>query len=311
MKVNCIINPIAGDGKACRAWFRLLAPLSAHFPALEYDFTKHKGHATQLAKEAVAKQADLVIAFGGDGTFHEIVNGLAYSKTALAIVPTGSGNDFARSLKLPATLTSLADVIIAGNHQTIDLGIVNGRYFLNMAGIGFDAEVAQRVHQRSLTGTAAYVSSIIETIFKYKPLEVEIDIDGTLTREKITMVAVGNGRYVGGGVFMLPKADITDGLLDVCLISETTKGDMIKTLPATYFGKHLDHPKCRYLKLKEITIRPVDSEHPAYAQLDGEGYNEFPLRFKIAPQALKLVVPGNPAVRHQEHAENNETASNY
>ncbi len=291
MKVKCIINPIAGKGKACKAWFRLLAPLSNHFSDLEYEFTKYKGHATQLAQEAVEKQTDLVIAFGGDGTFHEIVNGLVFSKTALAIVPAGSGNDFARSLKLPATLTSLTDVIFSGNYQTIDLGIVNNRYFLNMAGVGFDAEVAQRVHQRSLTGTPAYVSAIIETIFKYKPLEIEINIDGVGTREKITLIAVGNGRYVGGGVYMLPKADIADGLLDVCLISETTKGDMMKTLPAAYFGKHLSHPKCRYLKLKEITISPVGQEHSAYAQLDGEGYTDFPLRFGIAPQALKIIVP--------------------
>lgn len=291
MKVKCIINPIAGNGKACKAWSRLMAPFRNHFNDLEYEFTQHKGHATQLAKEAADKHTDLVIALGGDGTFHEIVNGLAYSKTALAIVPAGSGNDFARTLKLPAALTSLTDVIIAENYQTIDLGLVNGHYFLNMAGVGFDAEVAQRVHQRSLTGTSAYVSAIIETIFKYKPLEVEISIDGVSSREKITLIAVGNGRYVGGGVYMLPKANIADGLLDVCLISETTKGDMLRTLPATYFGKHLSHPKCRYVQLKEITIRPLDQEHPAYAQLDGEGYTQFPLRFGIAPQALKIVVP--------------------
>jgi len=291
LKVKCLINPVAGDGKACKAWFRLLAPLSQGFPGLEYEFTQYKGHAAELAKNAAESKTDLVVAFGGDGTFHEVINGLSRSETALAMVPAGSGNDFARTLRLPSTYSGLAETILDPVIQSIDLGIVNGRYFLNMAGLGFDAEVARRVHGRSVTGTPAYLSAIIETIFKYRPLRAEIAIDDTLSTEQITLIAVGNGRYVGGGVHMLPQAHIDDGLLDVCILGETTKSDMLKTLPAVYLGRHLSHPKCRYLKTKELLINPICENRPVYAQLDGEEYLDFPLKFGIAPQALKIVVP--------------------
>lgn len=292
MRIRVIVNPAAGRGRALSVWSQVKEQLSKKNISVECDITIEPGHAVQLAKEAADEDTDIVAVIGGDGTIHEAVNGLIGSQTALAVIPGGTGNDFAKSLQVPKSITGAVAVMLNPVRKKIDLIKYNNSYLINMAGLGFDAEVARRVNgTRFLKGEAAYLLAILKTLVSYRPLPAEIVIDGIQIKKNITLVAVGNGQYVGGGVRLLPQACIDDGLLDICIMEETTKPDVLITLPSVYAGRHVNHPKCTFYKAREVTLRVKNSNYPVYAQFDGQVQQKEDLHLSIAPLALEVLAP--------------------
>ncbi len=292
MKIRCIVNPWAGKGRTRQVWNGLEKTLVNSFPQLDVVFTQERGHATVLAKEATTSGYNLVVAVGGDGTIHEVTNGLAGSETALAVIPAGTGNDLVRSLLIPNDPLEAAALISQGKIIKIDLGLVNDKYFINMAGLGFDAAVAQRINAKKLYGgTIAYLWAILCTLFTYQALDLEITIDGEVRREKVTLIAIANAQYVGGGLKMAPYADLRDGLLDVCIIKEATRWEILQTLPSLFTGGHKDHEKCIMLKAREVMLKPLNPRQKFFCHAEGEIFAGFPLHFCIVPAALRIVVP--------------------
>lgn len=259
---------------------------------MDIIYTEYAGHATQLASQAAQQGHKLVIAVGGDGTLHEVANGLAYKDTTFGVIPAGTGNDFGRSLGLPKDPSKAVDIIAAGNSKWIDLGRYDGRFFLNVGGIGFDADAAHRVNgARIIRGHAAYLSAVLQTLVVFKSYRVEILIDGEKKETDTILVSVGNGQYLGGGIRILPQAVLDDGLLDVMIVEKASRWNIIKAFPSLYAGKHLTNPLCQFYRGKEVIITPLNSGQNICAQVDGQEISGFPLHFKVAPRALKVIVP--------------------
>jgi YegS/Rv2252/BmrU family lipid kinase len=229
---------------------------------------------------------------GGDGTVNEVVRGLAGGDTTLVVIPSGSGNDFVRSLGIPKDYKEAIELIEKGRVSRIDLGLINGNYFINMAGIGFDAQVAYKVNRKKfLKGSLAYVAAVVRTLGEFKPLSVRITVDGKIFNENITLIAIANGRYVGGGIKMAPLAILDDGLLDICIVKDVSKYEIIKTFPLLYKGGHINHPKCIFLKGKNIKIEFEGMVKQVFIQADGQEICEMPLEFSIMPKAIPVILP--------------------
>lgn len=297
-----IVNPTAGNGRVRRRWpgihRRLVAALGSE-PAVW--FTEGPGHAGELARAAAAESYDWVAACGGDGTVHEVVNGLCRARyddglgeavPALLVIPAGTGNDFARSLALPIHPDAALDLLAAGKLQPrwVDAGFVAGRYFVNVGGVGFDAEVAAEVNRigKRLPGAATYVWALLKKLVTYRNEKVLIEAAGRRLEQKILLVAVGTGRYYGGGMMILPHADPADGLLDACIGGDLSRLGTLALLPRIFSGGHVGHPQVAFLKADRVRI---DGPRHLHVHADGEVVGRLPVEFRAVPAAVRLLSP--------------------
>jgi diacylglycerol kinase (ATP) len=252
-----------------------------------------------MARKAVADGAGLVVAVGGDGTVNEVVQGLAGSDAELAIVPRGTGWDFVRTYGIPRKLEDAVAVARDGGTRRIDLGRATYRdyaggegvsWFANVASAGMSGAIARRTNEgsKALGGKVSYAWATLAVFAGWKATEIEVVAGGERRSGRMHDVLVANGRYLGGGMMMLPEASPDDGLFDVLLIGDLTKRDLVLTMPKTYKGKHLPHPKAEVLRAAEVTI---DAPEPLPVELDGEQPGTTPVRFELVPGALSLRVP--------------------
>lgn len=296
-----IVNPAAGAGRTAREWPRIKNFFKGRGLRFEHDITEAPGHAIELAKDATKNGYETIISIGGDGTINEIANGLykagANKDIALGIVCTGTGSDYARTVGISRRYEDACLRIFQPEKLTVDIGVVeyaaNGsnmeRVFVNFAGTGFDAEIVSRTTRnfKALGSTVSYLLGVFSTLVSYRNREVTITIDGEETEGTVCSVMASNGRYGGGGMFTAPGADLTDGLLDLLIIGDIGKADLLRSLPRIYKGTHLTHPKVTVRKAREIEIK---SEHPLNLQADGELLGELPARFRVLPAALNIIV---------------------
>ncbi len=298
-----IVNPAAGAGKTGRIWPRIMEMFRGHGLRFEHEMTEAPGHATELAREAVSNGYELVVSVGGDGTINEVVNGFyasgAINGTALGIVSTGTGSDYIRTLGVPRRCEEACRRFLQPRKITVDLGVLeyarNGhqveRLFVNIAGTGFDAEIVRRTNQRqykALGGLAAYLLGALTTVLTYRNRDISLKLDGEKVDMRACAVIVNIGKYGGGGMFTAPDARLDDGLLDVLIIGDISKPDLLRSLPRIYKGTHLTHPKVMMKRAKEIEIQPLDGRLPL--QADGEPLGHVPARFRVLPAALNVVV---------------------
>jgi YegS/Rv2252/BmrU family lipid kinase len=215
------------------------------------------------------------------------------------VVPRGTGVDFVRTYGIPAKLEDAIAVAREGRTRKVDAGRVGYRawsgeaaeaWFFNVAGVGMSGAVARRTNESSkaLGGKVSYLWSTLAVFARWQPSEVRVTVDGEERAGRMHEVIVANGRYLGGGMLMTPEAEPDDGLFDVLLLGDLTKGDLVKTMPKVYKGTHLPHPKAELIRGAAVA---VDSETPVPVQLDGEQPGTTPVRFEIAPKALRLRVP--------------------
>lgn len=290
MALYFIVNPAAGRGRALRVWQALQEEMKKADINYSFAITQSPGHATTLAQHAVAAGFDTCIGVGGDGTLSEILPSLLGTNTALGCVPAGTGNDFARSLRLPRQLADILSTIVAGNRLLIDIPTVNGLHYLNVTSVGFDAAVADTVNRsfRRMHGTFPYILGVCKTLVTFQNAPLSITLDGQPPQQmQCLLAAVGNGQYYGGGFRICPKADLSDGLLDVCIAGNLTKPDVLVTLPRLIPGTHLSHPKCKYTKARRIVI----GGPPLPVQADGQLIGTLPITVEITPAALWTIQP--------------------
>ena len=241
--------------------------------------------------------ADLLVVVGGDGSVHEVVNGIAgMPKVELAVIARGTGWDFARSLGLPRELDRAIDVALHGHARTIDLGRARYRpwaggeaesWFANVASVGMSGAIAQRANDTSKAfgGKVSYVWATLAVFSRWSNSEVDVTVGAEHRRARMHDVVVANGAYFGGGMKICPDASPEDGTFDVLLIGDLTKRDLLLTLPKTFRGSHLPHPKAELLRGTEVF---VDAPEPLPVQLDGEQPGTTPARFEVVPQALRV-----------------------
>lgn len=291
-RIALIVNPIAGDGK-CK---RKLPEVERIFTKANVDYTvfttEHAGHAESLTKQALEQGYKTIISMGGDGTLNEVVNGLVGSQAVLGLIPAGSGNDFGRTFGLKSgNIEQACSIIIAGNTREIDVGCTAGKYFINVAGAGFDAEVGHMANvwgKKYFSGHMAYVASILRQLVRFSPKVMDIELDGNPVQVKAWLVAVANARYFGGGLMIAPTAQVDDQKFDVYVIEETSKLELLRVLPKVFTGAHITHPAVHRYHAAQVVL---SAHSEMVTQADGEILGTLPRVFKIASQRISVLLP--------------------
>ena len=302
-KVKLILNPMADLG---RAWKTAndLRPIAQEFKGeLTWSGTVYPTHAIELAKQAAEDGYDLVVAMGGDGTIHEVMNGLMQvpenKRPIMGIVPIGSGNDFAYSINITQKPEhALAHALKAEKIQAIDIGLMideHGRkeYFDNSLGIGFDAIVTIRSHTLPIVkGFLMYLAAVIQTIFlNHHPSKMQLATESEKWEEDVIMLTLCNGPREGGGFMLSPDSKNDDGKMEFLTVKNLSRATMFRLVPEFLKGTHMRFKQVRMGEFKSLTIT---SDRPLYIHSDGEIYTSFgsnlhKASFEVLPQALKIV----------------------
>ena len=282
-----VLNPIARGAPPIERLREAIGELDGWETSLEA--TAGPGHATELARAAAERGLDAVVACGGDGTAHEVANGLAGSPTALAVVPGGTANVWAKEIRLPRKPAAAVRVLAEGETRTIDLGRAGDRYFLLMAGVGFDAAIVRGMSgalKRRL-GAASYLLQGLRCGLTYRASPAELLSDETSLPEKLYWLLLGNTRNYAGLLNLTDRAQADDGVLDLCLLPTGGLPKLAWLLPWVLLRRHHGRAGLRYRRVVSLEVRTPGLP----VQVDGEYLCETPLRFSVAPGALRVVVP--------------------
>lgn len=291
MNALFIVNPRAGRGVGQKVWDRIIQKRVARSRLVDAVIPASVAETRKLAAEAVKTGIHRVIVVGGDGTLVTVAAELAFSGTALGVVPAGTGNDFCRNTGIPRDPSAALEIALGLHTRRIDLGgAPGGNCFLNVAGIGFDAEVAvaARSFPSGLGGTLPYLLGAFTTMFRFQPLQVDATVDDQPFAGPAMMVAVANGRGYAGGMQIAPRAQQWDGKLDVCIVGSLGRLELVNLLRQVYSGAHVRHPKITMLRGEQVRVT-VKGE--ARAHLDGEPYYGDSLTFQVQPGALSVAMP--------------------
>ena len=301
-RAKLILNPNADLGRAWH-WGGDLRPIVEEFGGADWTGTVYPTHATDLARQAAEEGYELIIAAGGDGTAHEVVNGLmqvpAERRPRLGVVPVGSGNDFAHNIGVQSRPELAMRQVFTGQPKKIDLGLVvdgHGRseYWDNTFGVGFDATVT--IRSRKITfvhGFLMYFVAVVQTILlNHDAPRLQIETDNESWAEETLMIVLCNGPREGGGFFVSPDAKNDDNQLDYVAIRRVSRPMMFRLIPEVMNGTHGRFPQVRMGKFKEMKLQ---SERPLYIHIDGEIFAGFgtdvrQLSAKILPGALEVIV---------------------
>jgi len=287
VRVKFIYNPAAGRGRASRHH----AEAERHLRALGADVDAHASSSpadlTRAAAEASRGEYDRVVVCGGDGTLHLAVREFDLAGGTLALVPKGSGNDFAKVLGIPTDVGAACELALRGTTREVDVAVANGIRYLGVAGLGFDSEVARYANDnvKFLRGSLVYLYAILRVLPRFTPHRVTIDDD---RNEEIMFATVGNSRQYGGGIRIVPDALIDDGHLDLCIVHRTSRFQLLKTLPRAYTGTHVKSP---FVETGRGTSFAFTSERPLDVYADGERITVTPVRFSLAGERLRIVAP--------------------
>jgi len=299
MKVGVVINPVAGPAwrrwPAARmeAWARGAG--ERHSAEVLVAFTEGAGHAGELARRAVDNGADVVVAWGGDGTINEVAAALVYSRGILGIVPAGSGNGLARELGIPRRPGDAMAVALSGATRVIDAGELNGRLFFSAAGVGFDAHVAEVFatssgHRRGFT---SYAAATIRQLFRYEAAAYRIEADGRPAGDlRALLISAANTRQWGNGARIAPHAVMDDERLDLVVIAARPPISVLANIWRLYVGSiaTLSHVETRQVRCATIVATPA-----APAHVDGEPLGCLgTIEIRVKARALRLRVPHRP-----------------
>jgi YegS/Rv2252/BmrU family lipid kinase len=298
-----IINPNAGKGKGKKDSNRIENLLDKAGLRFSVRITTHKGHAIAHTLEGIAEGFRKIIIVGGDGTLNEVVNGAFLNKNCpateitLGLIPVGTGNDWGRMFGI--SLNYERAVSIISEHKTMlhDVGYVRyydgeeqkERYFINIAGLGFQSVVVRRSNhqkEKGRGGKMIYFYSLLRTLFTYRNTKAVMMIDDEKIVSDIFSVNLGNGRFSGGGMSQTPDAIPDDGLLDVTVINNMGKIEIIRNLKLLYDGTILSHPKIDGYRCRRMSIT---SESLIYADADGETLGHTPVEFTIIPSGINII----------------------
>jgi diacylglycerol kinase (ATP) len=298
-----VVNPVSGDGSTARTWPETRKALVAGGGSYREAMTERPLHAVQLARQAAEEGCGVLLYVGGDGTANEVLNGLMqmpeHRRPALAALPCGTGGDFPKGLGMaPGTEAAVAR-IVRGRERLVDVvrssftgldGRPATRYYLNIADAGMGGGVSERVNRTSkrFGGFASFLWATLASLWTYRNPELEVRVDGVVRHSGRLLTAVAaNGPRFGGGMMMAPRAVQDDGLLDVIIIGDVSKLDLLHSLPRLYNGTHLSHPLVMMWRGREMA---VSGPQPVPLEIDGEYPGVTPFRASIEPRALRVIV---------------------
>ena len=285
-----IANPTAGNARARSFAEQAALAIQDAGQAVELRYTRAKGHATELAQQAVAEGAERLVVCGGDGTIGETLAPLAGSHTALGLLPCGTCNDLARALDVPLQVEAAIDNLLHGEVRAIDLGRAGDRFFATIAAFGFDAEVNRRMDsvQGPLSGRPRYILEALRHLARYQPTWVRLCGDFGELEQEVLLVSTANARNYGGNLCVAPDADLGDGLFDVVVVDAVPRWAILSLMLRLFWQAHVRHPAVRVERTARLALH-TDEPHLVYA--DGDYLGQTPLVLEISPAALRVVVP--------------------
>ncbi len=290
MKIRFILNPISGKKRLNPE--TLKTQIGSYFKGAELLLTQHPGHATQLAQEAAENGFEAVVAVGGDGTVNETARGLLHTQTALGIIPTGSGNGFARELGLMGSVNQTLNKLKQAVVHTCDVGYANGELFLNVAGVGLEAVVAWKFMEQGKSGKRGmipYFKLAAQTVMNYKPPLIHVILNGKQHHWAPLTLAFANNRQYGNNFIIAPGASIADGKLDMVIVSDLPKYKVMAGLPFFFMGKK---PPFNLTATAQLHSAVVESEQEILYHIDGEPRKTARhLEITMSPRALKVLIP--------------------
>lgn len=277
---HIVSNPVAGKKKSGKNLELVQNAFGEAGADFQTHFTYRAGEATEIVRELTQNGATEIVAVGGDGTLHEVLNGVADPTTCkLGLIPSGTGNDFAEHIGLPLDARAAADVILKGETKQTDYLEVGGVRCMNVAGLGMDVDVLERCRRGKLRGKIKYLTSLVHSLFSFKGVQVEVEREGEKEERNVLLAAVCNGSQFGGGIRICPTADEADGKISAVLVDFIDgKLKIVKAFLKLLKGKILEYPAtthflCDGLKFTPRVARPV--------QLDGEIYKDLPFEVKL------------------------------
>jgi YegS/Rv2252/BmrU family lipid kinase len=257
-------------------------------------FTRGAGEAEPLARQAAATELDLLLVIGGDGTLRDAAAGLDgtdSTRLSVGLIPAGTGNDLARTLRLPRDPRKALKIALYGEERWLDLWRWNQVLFVNVAGVGLDAAVAAEVnaHSNRLHGAPAYMAALARVLPRFHPPALTLEWPEGRWHGAAWLTAFGNGQCYGGGMKIAPAAVPDDGLLDVVVIEDVSRGELLRQFPLLFSGGHVQHPRVRVFRASHVQIEGA----PQAATIDGELIGAVPATITRAGWSLRLRVPGD------------------
>ncbi len=300
MKTLLVVNPAAGHGRGKKCFRRLEARLRAEIPGLEVRFSEHAGQAVEIGREAAGAGYDRLICLGGDGTPYEVINGLyAEGRPArlpeIGQIPAGTGNSFLRDFDIVTPEQGL-EAILAGRRRQVDLVEFHfrmgaktvRRYSLNIIGVGLIADILQLTNERlKFLGAAGYSLAVLIRLARGMDNRITIEADGRKLDVVDSALAISNSKYTGGKMKIAPEADPSDGRANLVLFNGVNRREIIAIFGGVFSGKHMSHPKVETLQAASIS---VESDPPLRLMADGELLGHTPLRVKVLPAELTILV---------------------
>lgn len=288
--LELIINPVAGNGRAVRIAQRIEQALQARGIAYRAQTSQRPGHAIELARACAAAGTERVLCVGGDGTAYEVINGLKGTRTALGIIPAGTGNDFVKTLHLPKDPVDTLHLLLEAPACPINVCAINDGIFLNECGAGFDVEVLRGAAKAGWLGQGMlpYLFGVLRAVFRPRPLHLRVTIDGQVSEQTLLLIAIANGQYIGGGMRIAPMARLDDDLLDVILVQMVPRRRIVRLMPAFISGKYVRETDIvTHLRCKTIEIEG----HDLYVQTDGLVQQMDRASMAVSPERQWILLP--------------------
>ena len=301
-----IANPAAGNGQFARRWPALQRQIARQLPVGECVLTQQTGHATEAAELAVKQGFRHILAVGGDGTNHEVANGILQQQqvpsTAItqALLPWGTGNDWVKTYNWPRDIPTALQHIASGQTILQDVGKITysaagkekQRYFVNVAGLAYDGYLVKRAAERGgASGKLGYLSLVTRCLFEYNLREAIVQINGQQYQDFFYTINFGLGRYSGGGMQLVPHADPTAGEFAVTLAGKISRLGVMRNTYRFYNGTIGGHPLVKTFFAKSATVKAAPGAPPTLVEADGEFLGETPATFELIPQAWRIIVP--------------------
>lgn len=306
-----IVNPASAGGATREAWPGIASALGRHFGPFNRVFTARHGEAAEIAEREAHAGRHLIVACGGDGTVSEVANGILRSgrDVELGLLPSGTGGDFRRTLKIPLRVAEAARILRNGRTRRMDAGRVTfmndegreeSRYFVNVASFGMGGDVIERVKEgswlpagasRLLGGRLAFAAAAVQTTLQFRKPSVRVRLgEGRESRLVVANFCVANARYFGGGMKIAPDARLSDGLFDVVAIGDMRPLTILANSYRVYLGAHFGLREVHHALSRRVTARP-DTADEVKLEIDGELVGKLPAEFEILPDALRVRCP--------------------
>lgn len=281
-----ITNPIAGKGNFKEFIPLLEEKLKSAGWSYEIAMPQSQHESRQAAESSWNRGFDTIVAVGGDGTVHDVLEGINLENQSLGIIPFGSGNDLFRMLKIKIDPETAINSLINGNDWKIDLGMINGKRFLNTAGIGIDSETL--IVRRETKGFVKrnYVLLFLKTLTRLNPVHIRITADGNVIDDEFMWAVACNNNFIGGGMLIAPNAIQDDGMLDLILIRRMTKFKMVCSIPSIFKGTFVNMAEVTEIRASEITF---ETDTPREMGVDGDLLAKTPATITLFPRALSMI----------------------